>query len=136
MRRTASTPPTPTTVVQVETKNRMVASSGTTMNSFTARSKKNRMSARNPLVTPRNQSRWRTNSAPPTQIATARQNTKTPKAGGRMALRKKSSDSCEVIRPKPMAELTALKKPAVTATTTNSRLKSDEPLSRREVRAV
>src|SRR5690606_4264078 len=122
------------TVVQVETKNRMSASAGTMMKSLIARSTKNSMSANNPGSISRNQSRWRTKSAPPTQIATARQKTNAPKAGGSAALRKRSADSCEVMRPKPMAELTALKKPAVTATTTKRRLKRDDPCSRFEVR--
>lgn len=43
-------------------------------------------------------------------MATARKKTKTPNAGGRIALRKKSDVSCEVISENPIAEETAEKK--------------------------
>lgn len=55
-------------------------------------------------------------------------------SGRRMALRKKSVVSCEVMSENPIADDTAEKTAETVATTMNSRLKSDEPERRRVVR--
>src|SRR3990167_8343258 len=124
----------PTTVVQVDTTNKISDKIGMTTKILIDRSTNCSAVATGPFPSPRNQSRWRTSSAPPIQTAIPRKKTKTPKAGGKMSLRKKSAVSCEVISENPIADDTAEKNAEVVATTMNSRLNSDEPERRDEGR--